>query len=186
MANEYSDSIVTAERGVSWSSIFAGTFVFLAIEVTFGLLGLGVFASSATPQSANPVSTGISWGAGIWAVILTIIALYYGGKTAAKLSSTNDRNRGMYYGLVTFGMAIFTTILVTTLTLGSTVSGTPASNPNRYSAMTVTNTLAVGGYWVFVVLILAMIAAAVGGMHGVSGGHSRVSNIDRKGLRPAA
>ncbi len=48
----------------SWSSIFAGTFVFLAIELTFGVLGMAVFASAANPAAAHPV-TGMSTGIGI-------------------------------------------------------------------------------------------------------------------------
>jgi hypothetical protein len=149
----------------SWSSIFAGTFVFLAIEVTFGLLGAAIFASSVTPSSANPVAGGIHWGMGIWMVILSIIALYFGGKTAGKLSGTTDSNRGMYQGLVVFGMAIFTSILIAAMSLLSS-SSTSAVNPNNYTVHTVADVVAKGGFWLFVALVLSMIAAGIGGAHG--------------------
>lgn len=149
----------------SWGSIFAGTFVFLAIEVTFGLLGAAIFASASAPGTATPMNGGVGWGLGIWMVILSIIATYFGAKTAGRLSLTIDRNRGMYQGLVVFGMSIFTSILVVALALGASAPG--AANPQHYRPTSIADVVAVGGYWLFVALFLSMIAAATGGAHGV-------------------
>ena len=66
MADGYTDRRIASR--MSWPAIFAGTFVFLAIEVTFGVLGTAVFASAANPASTHPV-TGMSAGIGIWLVI---------------------------------------------------------------------------------------------------------------------
>jgi hypothetical protein len=156
--------IIPAQRAFSWSGIFAGTFLFLAIEATFGILGVAVFASATNPTSPNPVGFGISAGVGIWMVVLSIIALYFAGKLAARLSGATTRNIGMYAGLVTFGMCLFTSVLLTALTLGSTVSGSTGigfAGPTRLADI-----LTTGGYWLFVALVLAMIAAASGGIHG--------------------
>ncbi len=161
----------------SWASIFAGTFVFLAIEVTFGLLGAAIFASASNPGQAHPVGGGISAGLGIWMVILSIIALYFGGKTAGRLSGTTDSNRGMYQGLVTFGLSVFTTILVIAMSLGSTIhAGT--LNPQNYGPATVADVVAKGGYWLFVGLVLSMIAAGIGGAHGASS--KDISPVERR------
>src|SRR6185437_1909013 len=97
MADGYIDRGIASR--MSWPAIFAGTFVFLAIEVTFGVLGTAVFASAANPASAHPVS-GMSAGIGIWLVILSIIALYFGGRAASALSGTTSSHVGMYHGLV--------------------------------------------------------------------------------------
>lgn len=151
-------------RTFSWSGIFAGTFLFLAIEATFGILGVAIFASATNPASTNPVGPGISAGVGIWMVVLSIIALYFAGKLAARLSGATTRNMGMYAGLVTFGMSIFSSVLLTALTLGSTVAGSTGigyATPTR-----IADILTTGGYWLFVALVLAMIAAASGGIHG--------------------
>jgi hypothetical protein len=156
--------------------------VFLAIEVTFGVLGAAIFASGTNPRSPNAVGTGIEWGMGIWMVILSIIALYFAGKTAGKLSGATDRNHGMYHGLVVFGMSVFTTVLVFALALGSTVQGTAQANPNTYSVRTIADVIAVGGYWTFVALVLAMIAAGIGGAHGVT----QRPNLPASGERPSA
>lgn len=155
---------VPLNRRFSWSGIFAGTFLFLAIEATFGILGVAVFASATNPHSQNPIGPGISAGVGIWMVVLSIIALYFSAKLASRLSGATERNLGMYTGLVTYGMCIFSSILVTAFVLSSTVAGSTGiahAGPTRMEDMLVT-----GGYWLFAALVLAMIAAASGGIHG--------------------
>jgi len=169
MATQYTEYPVTpVPRMFSWTGIFAGTFLFLAIEATFGILGVAIFTSATNPNAANPVGPGISAGVGIWMVVLSIIALYFAGKLAGRLTGANTRNMGMYAGLVTFGMCIFTAALISALTLGSTVSGTngiEAVNPVRLADI-----LTTGGYWLFIALVLAMFSAAMGGIHGAQRG----------------
>jgi hypothetical protein len=167
--------VVNRDSGLSWSAVFGGTFVFLAIEVTFGILGMAVFASASNPATGNAVNTGIGAGIGIWAVVLSIIALYFGGRSAAALSRTTNRHIGMYHGFVTFGLAIFSSILITSMVLTGTVSGT--ASPGSLGAARVADVLAVGGYWLFVALILGLIAATAGGRAGA--GPAEVRPIDR-------
>jgi len=147
---------VPVPRIFSWSGIFAGTFLFLAIEATFGILGMKIFAS------ARP---GIGVGFGIWMVVLSIISLYFAGRLAGRLTGATTQNLGMYAGLVTFGMSIFTSVLLMVFALGNTVSrGTDiAASVTRMGDL-----LASSGYWLFVALVLAMISAALGGIHGAA------------------
>lgn len=60
-----------------WGAIWAGVFTFIAIWSVFGFLGMAVFASAANPRASFPV-TGMSVSMGIWAIVLTIIAMYIG------------------------------------------------------------------------------------------------------------
>jgi hypothetical protein len=155
---------VPVNRRFSWSGIFAGTFLFLAIEATFGILGVAIFASATSPHSNNPVGAGISTGVGIWMIVLSIIALYFSGKLASRLAGAADRTSGMYAGLVTYGMCVFTSVLLTAFVLGSTVAGVTGianAGPTRMADILITS-----GYWLFAALVLAMIAAASGGIHG--------------------
>jgi hypothetical protein len=161
MADGYIDRRIASR--MSWPAIFAGTFVFLAIEVTFGVLGTAVFASAANPASAHPV-TGMSAGIGIWLVILSIIALYFGGRAASALSGTTSSHVGMYHGLVTFGVSVFTSVLVLAMVLGSTTAA-PVARVANAGAATVGSVVSTAGYWLFVALLLGMIAAAKGGSH---------------------
>lgn len=165
------------QRSFSWTGIFAGTFLFLAIEVTFGVLGVAIFGSATNPVAANPVGEGVSAGIGIWMVILSIIALYFGGKLSGRLTGASTRNAGMYAGLVTFGMSVFTAILITAFALMSTVGGTAAmatASPYRLDSIVTT-----GGYWLFVALVLGMIAAGSGGIHGFMSNRLRVTTTGR-------
>src|SRR6185437_89566 len=162
IATQYTDyPVVPARRIYSWSGIFAGTFVFLAIESTFGLLGAAIFASAGNPNAAVPTTPGLSIGLEIWMVILSIIALYFAGKTSSKLLfRATDRNLGMYHGLVTFGMSVFATIFVISMSLVGAVATTRLGGVAGYISSG-------GEYWLFAAFVLSMIAAALGGMHGV-------------------
>jgi hypothetical protein len=163
---------IPAQRTFSWSGIFAGTFLFLAIEATFGILGVAIFATATNPSSANPVGPGISTGVGIWMVVLSVISLYFAGKLASRLSGASTRSLGMHAGLVTFGMSIFTTVLMAGMVLGSTVGGVTSIGSN---ATRLVDILTTGGYWMFVALILGMIAAGWGGIHGAMSGDKRLA-----------
>jgi hypothetical protein len=106
---------------ISWSSLFAGTFVFLAIEATFGVLGAAIFANASNPAARNPVSVGF----GIWMVILSIISLYYAGRVAGRMSGAESRNQAMWHGLICYGMCLFTAALLTSMSVFSVAPSTP-------------------------------------------------------------
>jgi hypothetical protein len=164
MATQYADyPVIPARRLYSWSGIFAGTFVYLAIEATFGLLGAAIFSTASNPSVGVPTSPSMSTGFQVWMVVLSIIALYFAGKTSSKLLA-RDGNLGLYHGLVTFGMAIFSTILIIALSVAgtTTVATTRIGNVAGYVS-------AGGEWWLFVAFVLSMIAAAAGGMHGSLG-----------------
>lgn len=153
---------VLPRRGFSWSGIFAGTFLFLAIEATFGALAVAIFARM-HPVLAAPGVGGVGIGEGIWMIILSIIAMYFAGNLAAKLSGSTTRNSGMYAGLVTFGMVIFSMIMIAEMALGSPIGGAGAG----FGATAhLTNALVANGWYFFVALILSMVSAGWGGIHG--------------------
>jgi len=163
MATQFTEyTAVPMTRKFSWSGIFAGTFLFLAIEVTFGVLGMAIF-NSIGRSTINSITVGMSPGAGIWMVVLSIIALYFGGKLASMQSAAATRNAGMYAGLVTFGMCVFTALLMIFPEFGASgstlVVASATVRPNVGIAIST-------GYWLFATLVLGMIAAASGGIHG--------------------
>jgi hypothetical protein len=159
---------------LSWSGIFSGTFLFLAIEATFGILGVAIFTQAMSPNTATAVSPGVSIGSGIWMVVLSIIALYFAGKLASRVSGSITRNAGMYAGLVTFGMCVFASFLITSLTLGNNFR--LQANMASASGAAVADFIIVGGYWLFAALVLGMIAAASGGLHGSISANSASRN----------
>lgn len=172
MADGYIDRRLVSR--MSWPAIFAGTFVFLAIEVTFGILGTAVFANIENPAANHPV-TGMSTGIGFWVVILSIIALYFGGRAAGALSGATKKHVAMYHGLVTFGLSVFTAIVVGALVLGSTTIAPATRAVGNTSPATIGSVVTTAGYWLFAALLLGMIAAAMGG--------SQAANTEPQELR---
>jgi len=148
----------------SWSGIFAGTFVFLAIEITFGVLGMAIFASAANLGTARPV-WGESTGIAAWVIVETIIAFYFAGRAAGHLSGAVRRLTGLYQGLVTFGMSLFAAVLIAGIALGTTTGGTTGianASPNSVLSVAIT-----GGWTLWLAMLLGGIAACIGGAHAV-------------------
>jgi hypothetical protein len=145
---------------IHWGAIFGGTFVFIAVMSTFGLLlASAIFASAGWT----------SFGFMIWNAVVAIISLYIAGWATAHLAAVTDRSIGMWHGLVTFGMCFISTILVGRMLL---LTAAP------YSAQAATNhavagnlmAVAVGGGWtLWIAMFLGFIAAAWGGTQAAEG-----------------
>ncbi len=157
---------VRTRAPVAWSAIFAGTFAFVAVEATFGVLGAAIFASAANPNAAHP-GTGMSLGMGIWTLILSIIALYVGGRTAGHLSGAIRKLEGMYYGLVMFGLSIVATIMIAGVVLTPAVSASTGTTVTTNGA-TVASMVSTGGWWLWITMLLGGIGAMLGGMNAVT------------------
>jgi cellobiose-specific phosphotransferase system component IIC len=135
----------------AWGAIFGGTFVYLAIMATFGVLGSAIFVNARSEV-----------GVAVWMTILGIIALYFAGRVSAKLANVHDRNTGMYHGLIAFGLSVFASILVLSLVFGSTVGGTARAGATL-TRSDIVNVASRGGWGLFIALFLGMIGAAIGG-----------------------
>ena len=157
MADYATNLPVTASNELRGRQFCAGTFVFVAIEITFLALGIAIFGGSASAPTSGTMATGIS----IWAGILTLFALYFAGRTAGRLSGT-DWNIAFYHGLLTFGMCIFSAILTAVLILA------PAEIANAGNAsvnlVTVRHLFTEGGYALFASLLVGGILACEQGV----------------------
>src|SRR5919201_2243788 len=91
-------------RRVDWRAVWGGTFIFYAIWAVFGALGLAIFASNANRSAAAPV-TGQSVGMAIWAVVLTIIAMYVAGRETGRLANVGSRHVGWVHRMIMFVLA---------------------------------------------------------------------------------
>jgi uncharacterized protein YacL len=162
-AGTYGNEIVVERRGFNWSAVWGGVFTFMAIESVFGVLGVAVFASAANPNAAHPVS-GMSVGEGIWAVILTIIAMYVGGYVTGRLSAVTTRQEGAAHGQAMFGLSVTGVILLLILaSVGMTTSGTAmASSHNPY----ILGAIADIGWGGFIALFLGWLGAMLGASQG--------------------
>jgi len=99
-----------------WGAIWAGVFSFAAIWAIFGMLGAAIFSS--TGNMGSPMS-GADIGMGIWSIVLTMIAMYVGGRVTGYLAGTTNRSQGLVYGMTMFGLAVISALLIVVLRLAA-------------------------------------------------------------------
>jgi len=116
---------------IDWGAIWAGVFAFVAIWSVFGVLGTAIFASAANPNAARPVS-GMGWGMGIWAIVLTVIAMYVGGRVTGGLAAIVNRRDGVVHGLAMFGLSVMATLVIVLLAGLALPGSTTASVHSPY------------------------------------------------------
>lgn len=142
----------------NWGAIWAGVFTFIAIWSVFGALGLGIFASSASPNTAAPIS-GMSAGMAIWSIILTIIAMFVAGRVTGGFANTTNAREGMQHGMIMFGLAVTSALLI--VVIGGSAFGNTEVAGGVHSAY-VLNMFSYLGWSLFVALFLGWLAALGG------------------------
>ncbi|MGH9641253.1 MAG: hypothetical protein ACRD3Q_02380, partial [Terriglobales bacterium] len=100
-----------ARPRANWSAIWAGVFTFAGIWFVFGVLGYAIFASAASSEVAR-MSTGASIGMSIWAIVLTIIAMYVAGRETGRLAAVSNRHDGLVHGMIMFGLSVVAAIVL--------------------------------------------------------------------------
>jgi hypothetical protein len=113
LAFENQNMAVTRSR-IDWGAIWAGLFTFIGIWSVFGLLGAAIFASAANPNSARPIS-GMGVGMSIWAIVLTIIAMWIAGMETGRLAAASNRHDGVLHGMTMFGLSMAAALLIVVL-----------------------------------------------------------------------
>lgn len=147
------------KENVSWGAIWAGMFTFVAIWSVFGILGEAIFASSANPNTSQPIS-GMAVGMGIWSIVLTIIAMYVAGRVTAHLSGFLDRGVRIIHGIAMFGLSVMA-VIVTVILSGAALTGGSGLAAGSHSPYMLTVFSDVG--WIgFVCLFLGWLAAMGG------------------------
>ncbi|WP_207460123.1 hypothetical protein [Azospirillum sp. SYSU D00513] len=128
-------------RRVSWSAVFAGVVLTLAIQLLLSMLGVGVGMTTIDPAAgANglPEPTSFSMGAGIWWTVSYMIALAVGGYVAARLAGVSLRGDGMIHGLLTWAFALLVSAYLVTTAVGGIMGGAFSALGNVTSGLTQT------------------------------------------------
>jgi hypothetical protein len=108
---------------VSWSALFAGTVLALALWALLAVFGLAAGLTAldpADPQAARAVGI----GTGIWSVIAPLLALFVGGFVAANLANVRGKGSGAMHGAVLWGLCTVLSLVVLGATVGTVVTGT--------------------------------------------------------------
>jgi hypothetical protein len=151
----------------NWGAIWAGMFTFAAIWSVFGMLGLAIFASSANPNTSEPIA-GISVGMAVWGVILTIIAMFVAGRVTGQLAGINNSKDGAVHGMVMFGLSIAAALVLGVI--GGNAFGSTEVNGATHSAYLLTMSSGLG-WSLFLALFLGWLAA----MGGASTAHKEIA-----------
>ena len=151
----------------SWGAIWAGVFTFFSIWCVFGLLGMSIFASAGSRNLSTSV------GMGIWAIVLTIIAMYVAGRVTGHLASVSSSRDGVIHGIIMFGLTVMTALAVTALG-GNNVFGAGATGAHAPYLFGVFADL---GWFGFVSLFLGWLAAIGGASAGTHVIHTPVQQM---------
>ncbi len=109
---------------VSWSAIFAGIVLVLAVEVLLNMLGAGIGLGLVNPAgSGTPNASSFGIAAGLWWLVSTIIALVFGCYVAARLAAVASRWDGVLHGLVIWGGTVLITVYLLTSAIGGVIGG---------------------------------------------------------------
>jgi len=175
------NEIVLVRARTDWGAIWAGAFTFIAIWSVFGFLGKAIFASAANSGTAS-TGNGLSVGMAIWAIVLTIIAMYVAGLETGRLAAVASRHDGLVHGMIMFGLAVVASLVIMILAGNGLAAGTPIEgtvhNPYLLDLFT-------GMGWVgFLSLFLGWLAAMGGAFTGASRKVQAARNVQQ--IRPAA
>ena len=90
-----------AERPrISWSAIWGGAFIAVAIWTVFEALALAVFRNEIT------AAPGIGLGMAIWTVVLAVIAMYVAGHETGRMAGLVTRHDALMHGMMMFGLTV--------------------------------------------------------------------------------
>ena len=201
MAEYRSTEVAFVRRRFDWGAIWGGVFCFIAIWTVFGALGLAIFATVAHP-GASKFDMGL--GVGIYAIVLTVVAMFIAGSATGRLAGVPTRLDGFYHGLVLYGLLFVCAFVLASLGGGLIAGSAAATNAatggaaaenaanaaqnaagtlGSYSTPYLMNLMTALGWGGFISLFLSFLAAIFGAMSGVS---PRVVEREVREIRPAA
>ena len=98
-------ALLTADAmRVSWGGVFAGVLVAIGLLLLLTALGVAVGISAADPGSTEMSSLGT--GAGIWAGVSLLLALFIGGMVATRVGAIFDRTTGFFEGVLVWVVSL--------------------------------------------------------------------------------
>ena len=111
-------------RRISWGAIFGGVVLVISVQMLLSLLGAGIGLNTVNVNAGStPDASSFGIGAGLWWVVSSCIALFFGGYAAAWLAGNEIKFDGMLHGLVTWGIASLVTVYLLSSAIGGIVGG---------------------------------------------------------------
>lgn len=109
------EDMVEVGSRVSWGAILAGAVMAMAVGFILSLLGGAVGLSFAEVAD----SESISWGAAIWAVVTTVVALFIGGWITSQCVVGETKTESVVHGIIMWGVVLAMLLWLTAAGIGA-------------------------------------------------------------------
>jgi hypothetical protein len=111
-------------RRISWAAIFGGVILVMSVQLVLTLLGAAIGLDTINlTAGTTPDASSLGIGVGGWWIITSVIALAFGGYSAAWLSGIEIRWDGLLHGLITWGITSLLIVYLLTSAVGGIVGG---------------------------------------------------------------
>jgi hypothetical protein len=140
---------------VSWGGVFGGVLVALGFLLLMTALGVAVGISAAQPSQADTGALGA--GAGIWAGVSLLVALFIGGWVSTRIGAIFDGTTGFFEGALVWVVSVMLS------GIGVLAAGAVQALSSAFQFGQATPDVS----WVtFGALVLSLLAAVLGAMAG--------------------
>jgi len=152
---------------VSWGGVFGGVLVALGFLLLMTALGVAVGITAAQPGETDTGTLGA--GAGIWAAVSLLVALFVGGWVSTRIGAIFDGTTGFFEGALVWVVSVLLMLCMAGTGLGMLFGG--ASELVGGAAQALSSALqssqATSAAWItFGALLLSLLAAVFGAMAG--------------------
>lgn len=106
---------------VSWGGVFGGVLVALGFLLLMTALGLAVGISAVQPGETDTGTLGT--GAGIWAALSLLLALFIGGWVSTRIGAIFDGTTGLFEGALVWVVSILLMLYFATSGIGMLAGG---------------------------------------------------------------
>ncbi|HET8524795.1 MAG TPA: hypothetical protein VFL82_16310 [Thermomicrobiales bacterium] len=168
------ENVLPARNRVQWGPILAGTVTNLFLTMLLTALGLAIGASAFEPGTDL---TNWGTGAGVWGIVTIIVAFFVGGWVAAKTAAVGGMFSGMMNGLIAGGLTLLFLVVLAASGVAN-YAGFLGANLNDISSFVqqaangaagtarTFNDVKNGAWGTFIGLLVAVVAAGLGGLVG--------------------
>ena len=114
-------STLNSMSRISWGAIFGGAFIAMFFQLLLGLLGLAIGLTILDPGQAQ--ARGLSIGAGVWMVLITIISVFIGAFAAGRFAGLSAKYDGLLHGVATLAFLSILSIFLVSSGVSNVVGG---------------------------------------------------------------
>lgn len=164
---------------LSWGGVVGGLLVAIAVWIALSVLGLAVNLSALDPTDPAALQ-GIGVAAGLWSLVVWIVALFAGGVVAGHAAGIVERRRGALHGIVLWSLATMLSMFVVAdalraVAIGALMTTAPDEMGPAGAALVAATSTGKALWWVFFAMLLGLGAALIGSTTGVGRRQRRVA-----------